>query len=153
MAYSQQEINTLFTHICDEMSKGRSLRSVLRDEDMPHSDTFYIWVNSDRLKTVQYAQACEKRAEKIFEEMLSIADDSTNDTMYIETKGGKEIEVEDKEWTNRSRLRIDTRKWMLSKMMPKKYGDKLDITTDGEKIATPVIKMLPPSNGVEPKTE
>lgn len=153
MAYSQEQINTLFNLICGELSKGRSLRSVLRDEGMPHSDTFYVWIDSDKTKSVQYARACEERAEKIFEEMLDIADDSSNDTMYIETKGGKEIEVEDKEWTNRSRLRIDTRKWMLSKMMPKKYGDKLDVTTDGEKLAQPVIKMLPASNGTEPETK
>lgn len=152
MAYSQQEIDTIFTHICNEMKKGRSLRSVLRDNDMPHSDTFYVWVDSSEAKTVQYARARDERADKIFEEMLSIADDSSNDTMYIETKKG-EIAVEDKEWTNRSRLRIDTRKWMLSKMLPKKYGEKLDVTSDGEKISTPVINMLPASHESKPEAE
>lgn len=152
MAYSQEEIDNLFNHICNEMKTGRSLRSVLRDEGMPHSDTFYIWLDSSEAKTVQYARAREERADKIFEEMLAIADDSTNDTMYIETKKG-EIAVEDKEWTNRSRLRIDTRKWMLSKMLPKRFGDKLDVTSDGEKIASPVINMFPKSDESQPETK
>ena len=45
------------------------------------------------------------------------------------------------EYVQRSRIRIDTRKWIASKLKPKKYGDKVDVTTDGEKINTPVIDM------------
>lgn len=150
MAYSQKEIESLFETICTEIEKGRALRKVLKDKDMPSNETFYGWVDGSKQKAQRYARACEKRADAIFEEMIDIADDGTNDLMTI-VKGDKEYELENKEVTNRSRLRVDTRKWMLSKMMPKKYGDKLDITTDGEKIATPVINMLPKSD--EPKSE
>ena len=48
--------------------------------------------------------------------------------------GDELVDVENKEFINRSKVRIDARKWMLGKMQPKKYGDKLDVTTDGEKI-------------------
>jgi hypothetical protein len=60
--------------------------------------------------------------------MTEIADDGSNDYMTI-TKGNKSYNVEDREVTSRSKLRVDTRKWMLSKMNPKKYGDKIDVTT------------------------
>ena len=58
----------------------------------------------------------------MFEEILDIADDGSND--YMETKGGYKINSES---IARSRLRIDARKWIMSKMQPKKYGDKLEL--------------------------
>jgi hypothetical protein len=53
--------------------------------------------------------------------------------------------VENKEWTNRSRLRIDARKWVASKLKPKVYGDKTDITSGGEQLkqTTIVINTTP----------
>lgn len=65
------------------------------------------------------------------EDILDIADDGSNDLMTIQ-KGSVTYEVENKEVTNRSRLRVDTRKWLMSKMKPKKYGEKMDVTSDGE---------------------
>ena len=50
----------------------------------------------------------------------------------------------------RDRLRVDARKWMLGKMQPKKYGDKLDVTSDGEKISTTIINL---GSGVKPQED
>lgn len=58
----------------------------------------------------------EEQSELMVEDMLEIADDGSNDYMTIE--GDKSYNVEDKEVTNRSRLRIDTRKWIASKLKP-----------------------------------
>ena len=143
MAYSKEEIDKVFKEICDYIERGKSLRSILLAHDMPSSQTFYLWLDSDKNKSKQYARATEIRAENIFEDMLEIADDGTNDFMTI-TKGDVEYNVEDKEVTNRSRLRLDTRKWMLAKMQPKKYGDKLDVTSDGDALQAPkkiIIKV------------
>jgi hypothetical protein len=84
----------------------------------------------------QYARACEERADKEFEDILSIADNSGNDKVTNDNGD----EVVDNEAIARDRLRVDARKWRLSKMLPKKYGDKIDVTTDGEKVnnANPV---------------
>lgn len=76
-----------------------------------------------------YARAKEMQADYMAEEMLDIADDGSNDFMTI-TKGDETYEVENKEWTSRSKLRLDTRKWIASKLKPKKYGDRLEL--DGE---------------------
>lgn len=136
MAYSPEEIESTFQEILEYIEAGKPLRTILKDPDMPSSRTFYIWLDSDPLKVKRYARSTEIRAEEIFEDMLEIADDGSNDYMKI-TKGDLEYNVEDKEVTSRSRLRLDTRKWMLSKMQPKKYSDKLDITSDGEKLQAP----------------
>jgi len=131
MAYDKDKI---FPLILSEIEEGASLRSILRREDMPNQNTFFEWIDRDEEKAKQYVRATEKRADSIFEDILSIVDENTNDTITLED--GREIVNNDV--IQRARLRMDARKWMLGKMHPKKYGDKLDVTSDGEKIqATP----------------
>jgi len=79
-----------------------------------------------------YARAREVGYQKLADELFSIADDSRNDWMQIRAKNGEMIEVVNKEAIERSRLRVDTRKWVLSKMLPKIYGDKLDVSAKHE---------------------
>ena len=65
--------------------------------------------------------------------MLEIADNSKKDeTPFV---GINHV--------HRDKLRTDVRKWMLSKMVPKKYGDKLDLTSEGEKIEVAPIILKP----------
>ena len=68
------------------------------------------------------------------EEIQDIADDSSNDWIEIEKRDGTSYEIVNKEAVLRSRLRVDTRKWLMSKLKPKKYGEKLDLTSGGDKI-------------------
>ena len=129
-AYSEEEKIKIFNDICDLIINGKSLRTALKIIDNPISgSTFFEWIRSDGEKSKQYARATEERAELMFEDMFDIADDSTDD--FIQTEGGRKLNSEN---IQRSKLRVDTRRWALSKMQPKKYGDKLDITSDGEKI-------------------
>ncbi len=142
MAYSDQEKTDIFDAVCQEIEKGKSLRQVLREnETMPSTQTLYKWIDSDSEKSKQYARACELRADIIFDEMVDIADDGTNDYMQKMIGDGIQIEVLNSEHIQRSRLRIDTRKWILSKMNPKKYGDKTDITTNGKSITSRYDEM------------
>jgi hypothetical protein len=76
-------------------------------------------INKDESKLAQYTCARTERADYIFEECMDIADESEND---IDENGQL-----DQEAIQRAKLRIDTRKWMLGKMQPKKYGEKIDI--------------------------
>ena len=143
MAYSDEEIEKVFEEILEYIEDGKSLRSILKASDMPSSRTFFKWIDDDKEKVKRYARAMEIRAESIFEDILEIADDGTNDFMTI-TKGDVEYNVEDREVTNRSRLRVDARKFFLSKVLPKKYGDKLDLTSDGDALQAPkkiIIKV------------
>ncbi|AGO47355.1 phage terminase small subunit [Cellulophaga phage phi19:1] len=122
--------------VFNRIAEKESLRSILnenRDKDvLPSRRLFNKWLSEDDNLSTQYACACEERADSIFEEILDIADESTRDKKVLED--GRE--VVDSEVVQRSRLRIDARKWMLSKMQPKKYGDKVDVVSDGEKINT-----------------
>lgn len=136
MAYSDNERDIIFENVLTQISEqGLALRNILMQEGMPSSQTFYKWLE-DNNKSKRYARATEIRAEKLFDEIIDIADESHNDT-YTD-KDGKEYT--NHEVINRSRLKIDARKWVLSKLNPKKYGDKIDHTTDGEKI-TNIISL------------
>ena len=130
MAYTVEEKEKVFNSIISDIENGASLRSVLRKDKMPSSSTFFIWIEEDVNKSKQYVRATELRAENMFEDILSIVDENTNDTITLDD--GREIVNNDV--IQRARLRMDARKWMLGKMHPKKYGDKLDVTSDGEKI-------------------
>ncbi len=77
-----------------------------------------VWSNEDFRK--RYAISREQQAERMAEELLDIADDGSNDTQ-VDEKGRR---IVDFDHINRSRLRVDTRKWIASKLLPKKYGDK-----------------------------
>ena len=124
--YSDKEKEIIIDDICKRISeKGEALRNILSDEDMPSTQTFYKWLEEDILKSKQYARACELRSEIIFDEILDIAD-AFEDDVKEDEDGNKII---NNNVINRDRLRIDARKWILSKMNPKKYSDKYQIDT------------------------
>lgn len=91
------------------------------------------WVAADADFAAMYARAKLAQADYMADEIVAIADEGSNDWMQRELEAGRIVEVPDHEHINRSRLRVDTRKWLMSKMAPKKYGDKLQHTgADGE---------------------
>jgi hypothetical protein len=99
---------------------GETLRAICRDEGMPDHSTVLEWVRDDRNDFAnRYARARESGAYAMADELLEIAD------------GAADVQ--------RDRLRADTRKWLLSKILPRVFGDKIDVTTQGEKVAGYVI--------------
>lgn len=125
----------LANDICAEIaSSSKSLRTICKDIDVSVA-TILSWLRDKPEFLAQYTRAKEEQADFLIEEMIDIADDGSNDLMTI-TKGNIEYEQENKEVTNRSRLRVETRKWIASKLKPKKYGDKLDVTTAGDKLSS-----------------
>lgn len=129
MAYSQEKKDECFDWIISEIESGKSLISALNTNGMPSTSTFYIWLETEKEKSKRYACACEVRELLILDEILTIADSQENDA--IETDNGI---ITNHNAINRNRLQIDSRKWMLGKLNPKKYGDKIDMTSGGEKI-------------------
>lgn len=119
-----------------------SMRHICAQKGFPTPSTVYKWLSENKDFSEQYARARESQAEIMAEEILDISDDATNDFMTI-VKGDKEYVVENKEWTSRSKLRTDNRKWLLSKLLPKKYGDKQEVTLLKE-IKTTVTGVDPP---------
>jgi hypothetical protein len=106
--------------ICLRLIEGESLRSICKDEGMPGASTVFQWLAARPEFAEQYARAREAQADHLAEEILSIADDGTNDT--YQTDNGEAV---NHEVVQRSKLRVDARKWLAAKMAPKKYGDKI----------------------------
>lgn len=139
MAYSTEEREKILTDIFSKIEDGKSLRKALMEIPLS-SKTFYEWIEADEEKVKQYARASELRAEALIDEMFDIADDSSQDIEQYEIIEGVNATRTNHEVIQRSRLRYDARKWLASKLNPKKYGDKIDMTTGGEKInITPIF--------------
>lgn len=139
----------LADRICEGITLGYSIRTVLHEDGMPAISTFYRWLREHPEFQKQYAYATEERTEAMSEDILDIADNGTNDWMEVTRKDGSTYEVPNNEVLQRSRLRVDTRKWLMSKMKPKKYGDKLDMTTNGKDLPTPILGGMAKQNEVQ----
>lgn len=123
--YAPELIEGFLRRICE----GESVRRICRNEDMPCEWTIYSWLREKPEFEDEYRLATEMRADAMFEDILGIADDPTHDWIERTTKDGETTVVGDHEHIHRSRLRVDARKWVLARMVPRKYGDaqKLDI--------------------------
>ena len=112
--------------ICEHLADGMTLREVCRIEGMPDERTVRNWALENREGFFpQYAQARAIGYYSMADEVVEIADDGSNDWMERQDDDKKAFFVLNGEHVQRSRLRVDTRKWLLSKALPKIYGDKL----------------------------
>jgi hypothetical protein len=146
----------LETRICEEIAEGKSLREICRADDMPSRDTVYAWKVANQAFSDRYARAVEDRAEKLEKEILAIADDDEGDYGFKEDKdgdgeGGKPFILPDN--IQRAKLRVDARKWIASKLFPKKYGDKVQAEhtgAEGGPIAFAVtVNYVKPPHGTD----
>jgi len=104
----------LIDELCQRLSQGVSMRSVCRDDDMPCMATIWRWLRENDNFAKRYTAAKQESADAMIEDILAISDQD-----------------DDEESTNRSRLRVDTRKWIAAKLRPEKYSEKLDLTPSG----------------------
>jgi len=121
----------LADEICAQLADGVSLRTVCKADAMPNAATVFRWLRTNKAFCEQYTRAKEESADALSEEMLDIADDATNDWMARQVAENVTSYQLNGEHVQRSRLRIETRKWLASKLKPKKYGDKVDLTHAG----------------------
>ncbi|ANH05030.1 hypothetical protein [Shinella sp. HZN7] len=139
MTYTDEIANT----ICERIADGESLRSICDDKGMPSRSAVFRWLSGNEDFRDQYARAREVQADAIFDDILTIADDGTNDWMEKKNAEGETIGwMENGEAIRRSQLRIDARKWMAAKLRPKKYGDKIDLTHAGPDGAPVVFQNI-----------
>lgn len=107
-SYSQE----LADIICDRIARGESLRAVCETEGIPSKETVRNWLREDREGFLaQYTRAREEQADHYADEIIEIAD-KANDAQL-------------------ARLQVDARKWKASKLAPKRYGEKVDLTHAG----------------------
>jgi hypothetical protein len=120
-------------HICEELSEGRSLRQICReDAGTPSKTTVFRWLADPRYTAFrdQYGRARDAQADALVEECLEIADDGSND--WMERNQGENVGYTvNGEHVQRSKLRCDQRKWWAARLAPKKYGDKSAVEHSG----------------------
>lgn len=132
----------LADEICAYLAEGMSLRTTCLQDGMPDKSTVFRWLRLYSEFRDQYARAKEEATDAMAEEVVDIADDGRNDWIERQTRTGEIYHIVDNEAVQRSKLRVETRKWLMSKMKPKKYGDKLDLTSDGKRIEQNAITFV-----------
>lgn len=118
---------SLADRICDRLAAGETLRSVCRSSGMPTEAAVRKWAMEKDDFSAQYARARDIGYMRMADEILEISDSGENDWMAVNDPENPGYRANG-EHINRSRLRVDTRKWLLSKALPKIYGDRVDVT-------------------------
>lgn len=123
--------------ICSRMAAGKSIRQICQADDMPHVSTVFSWLSTNQLFAEQYTRARSSMLETWAETIVDLADNAEDTS----------------EGVNKARLQIDTRKWIMSKLLPRTYGEKpttltinnnsdnrrVDVTLEALKLASPDI--------------
>jgi hypothetical protein len=127
--------------ICSRMAGGETLNQICRDPSIGvGAQTVRDWAIQDVDGfSVRYARAREQLMDFWEDEAIEIADDGRNDWEEREGKRGETYIALNKEAIDRSKLRVDTRKWLLTKLRPTRFGDKIDLKHDG---TTAFLTML-----------
>jgi hypothetical protein len=124
-----------------KLSSGKSLTSILKEDGMPVYSTVmrWIWQESEYQEwfSNSYKIAREQQAEYMIDHMQDIADDGTNDYTESVGKDGKTYTRFDSENVQRSKLRVDARKWIAAHLRPTKYGDRVSLTGPGDQPLIP----------------
>ncbi len=159
MAHSDADKLAIVADICERVARGELVTDACASHGIQRS-TLHRWSEANEDFRNTYARARVDQAHSFAEQALAIADGRDG-----EAKNGlegllaslvntpeKEKESIIKSWQSvavqRDRLRVDTRKWMASKLAGKIYGDKVDVTSAGDKLAAVAVIYAPPEQPV-----
>lgn len=138
----------VFNSICDDIaSSDKGLSTICKGYGIGPV-TFYNHIrqvgNEELLNN--YTRARDMQADFMADQIIEIADFTAKDTIHVDNEAGG-YDMPNTEWINRSKLRVEARKWIAAKLKPKKYGDKVDVTTGGEKINVRQFNIIAPIDG------
>lgn len=131
--YSQEKADA----ICERLAGGLSLRKACEAEGGPDPSTVLRWLEQAPEFAQQYAQARARGYQLLADQIIDISDDAEGD--IVDTEHGPKV---DAERVARSKLRVDSRKWMLSKMLPKVYGEKIEATHEVGDSITKIVRQI-----------
>jgi hypothetical protein len=122
----------LAERILEQLMEGRLLINICDQPGMPSAATIRQWALEDREGFAdRYDRARELGFHAMSEQLVAIADDGRSDwVLYRQPDGTAEVAF-DHEHVKRSRLRIDARRWILTKMLPRRFGDRPEVKPDG----------------------
>ena len=109
--------------ICERIANGESLDKVCKGDGMPVRRTVFAWLNTIPECTMMYQNALAMRGEHYADQIVDMADSAI----------GQPGEI-----VSATKVAVDARKWVAARLLPKKYGDKLDVTAATTSINTNV---------------
>ena len=110
---------------CERIAQGKSLVNICGELDLSYTQVM-VWLKKYPDFTDNYARARQDQADWYADEIISVIDNAPSDRNEIE----------------RAKIKIEALKWVASKLKPKRYGDKLDLTSDGERVPMPIYGGL-----------
>jgi hypothetical protein len=119
MAYVAEQVTDIQQRLVAEIQTGRSLRQVCTDEGMPHFTTVLRWVALDADFASKYARARTAQADTLFDRMEAVEEAVAAGTMD----------------SHAARVVLDSMRWRASKLAPKVYGDRLDVSVSDNRIS------------------
>ena len=128
--------------VCDLLAEGKSLRAAAK-QCGTSARTVLNWVDANPEFSTQYAGARAKGYALLADELIEISDEEAYEPVPGQAEDDAREVRFDATAVARNRLRVDTRKWMLSKMLPKVYGEKLDVAHSGS-----VVHLSPGETGL-----
>lgn len=115
----------LADRLCELLADGQSMRKACENDWAPAKRTVFMWLRTNPEFLHQYERAKNEAADSFVDDMTDIADDGRNDWMTNNDPENAGYKANG-EHVQRTRLRLDARKWIASKLKPKKYGDKIE---------------------------
>lgn len=135
--------------ICERLARGETLNQICAKDHMPARPTVIGWDLEDRDGfSDRYAHARQRLLDFWADQVVDIADDGEKDVTTRKRADGSEYDVVNGEVVNRSRLRVDTRKWLLSKLKPGQYGDRMKHEHGGDEGGPIVLKFSEAVGGI-----
>jgi hypothetical protein len=123
------------------IAEGSSLRKASQAEGISHCSVL-DWIRADKELANQYARVKEISCQMWADQIIEISDEENYEPVPGPRDEDEAREVRfDATAVVRNRLRVDSRKWLLSKLLPKVYGDKLEL---GGEVRVPVIWPVNP---------
>lgn len=128
--------------ICNRLIDGESLRTICRSDGMPSKSTVCLWLAADEDFQARYSAARRLQAETLQDEILDISNTPLLG-LKTTTKDGK-VETVEGDMIEHRRLQVDARKWVASKLDPKRYGEASLLKladAEGQKLDMPESDM------------
>jgi hypothetical protein len=110
----------------EQMSLGKSLSTALKAEGMPSYHAVMMMLRNNTQFRDMYEKAIENRADRLAEEILELADEPMPKGLEGPMASA---------WVQQKRMQVDARKWVASKLKPKMYGDRIDVSVTDTRIS------------------
>lgn len=122
--------------ICSGIAEGKSLKKITEaDDSLPTLTTIFNWLRVHKEFLDNYTCAKEQGTEAWHEELTELGEEVIRKSQEVDAKSSNAV-------VQAYKLKADNMKWSMSKMKPKKYGDKLDMTTNGKDLPSPILPVI-----------